>query len=273
MDGEFLVQESLGIEKGVAGGNLILQADSIESGLAAVRRATEALDACSGVIAPFPGGVARSGSKVGSRYKKLKASTADAYCPTLRGRVESALLDGVNCAYEIVLDGDSREAVSPVQALAFALASCMASDVVLILTRGRQPLEGLTARLHAQRAEKDPRRLLRVELRFEVQGGVPPDKLLGKGAEFVAKYREKYGAEPEAYAIYGYVAGQVAIDALRRAGVKDRAALVKAVAETKQVDGPLGSWSFDGNGDTTLMTMSGNIVRDGKFEFVTLLGI
>ena len=104
-------------------------------------------------------------------------------------------------------------------------------------------------------------------------GGVPPDKLLGKGAEFVAKYREKYGAEPEAYAIYGYVAGQVAIDALRRAGVKDRAALVKAVAETNQIDGPLGSWSFDGNGDTTLMTMSGNIVRDGKFEFVTLLGI
>ena len=80
-------------------------------------------------------------------------------------------------AHEIVLDGDSREAVSPVQALAFALASCMASDVVLILTRGRQPLEGLTARLHAQRAEKDPRRLLRVELRFEVQGGVPPDKV------------------------------------------------------------------------------------------------
>ena len=78
---------------------------------------------------------------------------------------------------EIALDGNGREAVSPVQALAFALASCMASDLVLILTRGRQPLEGLAARLHAQRAEQDPRRLLRVELHFEVKGAVPPDKV------------------------------------------------------------------------------------------------
>jgi putative redox protein len=80
-------------------------------------------------------------------------------------------------ALEITLDGNGKEAVSPVQTLAFALASCMASDLVLILTRGRQPLEGLTARLHAQRAEQDPRRLLAVELRFEVKGAVPPDKV------------------------------------------------------------------------------------------------
>jgi putative redox protein len=87
------------------------------------------------------------------------------------------LFHGRTGSLEIALDGNGREAVSPVQALAFALASCMASDVVLILTRGRQPLEGLTARLHAQRAEKDPRRLLRVELRFEVRGAVPGDKV------------------------------------------------------------------------------------------------
>jgi putative redox protein len=78
---------------------------------------------------------------------------------------------------EITLDGNGREAVSPVQTLAFALASCMASDLVLILTRGRQPLEGLVARLHAERAETDPRRLLRVELHFEVKGAVPADKV------------------------------------------------------------------------------------------------
>src|SRR5262245_34068532 len=69
MDGEFLVEESLGVEKGIAGGNLILQSETPEAGLAAARRGVEAIAALSGVITPFPGGVARSGSKVGSRYK------------------------------------------------------------------------------------------------------------------------------------------------------------------------------------------------------------
>lgn len=78
---------------------------------------------------------------------------------------------------DLVLDGNGKEGVSPVQALAFALASCMASDVVLILTRGRLPLEGLTAHLHADRAAEDPRRLLRIEIRFEVAGAVPIDKI------------------------------------------------------------------------------------------------
>jgi branched-chain amino acid transport system substrate-binding protein len=109
----------------------------------------------------------------------------------------------------------------------------------------------------------------RVYLTF---GGFPPDKLAGKGAEFVVRYREKYKAEPEAYAVYGYVATQAALDALRKVNAKDRAALAKAVAETKQVDGALGTWQFDENGDTSLKTMSGNIVKNGKFEFVTQLG-
>ncbi len=64
-----------------------------------------AIRAVPGVIAPFPGGVVRSGSKVGSRYKKLKASTNDAYCPTLRGLVKSNLTAEVGAVYEIVLDG------------------------------------------------------------------------------------------------------------------------------------------------------------------------
>src|SRR5215472_7313658 len=58
-----------------------------------------------GIILPFPGGVVRSGSKVGSRYKKLRASTNDAYCPTLRGLVQSAIPQGANAVYEIVIDG------------------------------------------------------------------------------------------------------------------------------------------------------------------------
>ena len=64
-----------------------------------------------GVILPFPGGVVRSGSKVGSRYKKLKASTNDAYCPTLRGLVNTALPEGANAVYEIVIDGLDLAAV------------------------------------------------------------------------------------------------------------------------------------------------------------------
>lgn len=111
MDGEFLVEDTLGVEKGVAGGNIILQAVDRKTGLAAARRGAEAVAALDGVIAPFPGGVARSGSKVGSRYKGLKASTSDAFCPTLRGRVETKLHEGVNCAYEIVVDGVSEDAV------------------------------------------------------------------------------------------------------------------------------------------------------------------
>ena len=91
MDGEFLIEEDLGVAKGVAGGNIIIQAETQEAGLAAARRAVEALAQIDGVITPFPGGAVRSGSKVGSRYKMLRASTSDAFCPTLRGRVESKL--------------------------------------------------------------------------------------------------------------------------------------------------------------------------------------
>jgi branched-chain amino acid transport system substrate-binding protein len=101
--------------------------------------------------------------------------------------------------------------------------------------------------------------------------GVPADKLTGKGAEFVKQYQATYGAMPEAYAIYGYMCARVALDALKRAGVKDREAVRVATAAYADSDGPLGSWKFDENGDTTLMQMSGNTVKDGKFEFVKIL--
>jgi branched-chain amino acid transport system substrate-binding protein len=110
------------------------------------------------------------------------------------------------------------------------------------------------------------------ERAFITFGGLPPEKLTGKGAEFVTRYRERYKAAPEAYAVYGYAAAQVAIDALKRAGKKDREAVRQATAETKAVDGVLGSWQFDQNGDTTLKVMSGNVVKNGKFEFSTVLG-
>jgi formylmethanofuran--tetrahydromethanopterin N-formyltransferase len=95
-----------------------------------VRRATEAIWQRGGVITPFPGGVARSGSKVGSRYKGLKASTSDPYCPTLRGRVASKLHDRANCVYEIVVDGVSEAAVGA--AMAAGLRAATGPGVVAI---------------------------------------------------------------------------------------------------------------------------------------------
>lgn len=130
MDGEFLVQEDLGVAKGVGGGNVIVQTVTKQAGLAAARRAVEAVTGVAGVIAPFPGGVARSGSKVGSRYKGLPASTADPFCPTLRGRVESKLHPEANCAYEVVIDGISEQAVGA--AMAAAMRAAAGDDVVAI---------------------------------------------------------------------------------------------------------------------------------------------
>jgi len=107
---------------------------------------------------------------------------------------------------------------------------------------------------------------------FITFGGLPPKQLTGKGAEFVAAYEAKYGLPPEAYAIYAYEAAKVTIDAIRRAGVKDRAKIVEALRQTKDFTGALGTWSFDANGDTTLTLLSGNTVTDGAFTFVKLLG-
>ncbi len=130
MDGEFLVEEKLGVAKGIGGGNFIIQAATLPSALAAARRAIEAIEPLTNVITPFPGGVARSGSKVGSRYKKLPASTADAFCPTLRGRVESRLHPSTNYALEIVLDGADEQSISA--AMSAGIHAAAAPDVVAI---------------------------------------------------------------------------------------------------------------------------------------------
>jgi formylmethanofuran--tetrahydromethanopterin N-formyltransferase len=114
MEGECLLQESFGVEKrGVGGGNFLILADDAESALASAEAAVEAIDGMPDVILPFPGGIVRSGSKVGARhYKGLIASTNDAYCPTLRPLVDSALTEGVNAVLELVLDGLSTDAIS-----------------------------------------------------------------------------------------------------------------------------------------------------------------
>jgi formylmethanofuran--tetrahydromethanopterin N-formyltransferase len=105
MDGEFTCEDVFGTIKGVAGGNFLILGESQAVALAAAEAAVTTIRRLSGVILPFPGGIVRSGSKVGSRYKKLRASTNDAYCPTLRGLVKTALPEGVNAVYEIVIDG------------------------------------------------------------------------------------------------------------------------------------------------------------------------
>lgn len=112
MDGEFVCEDKFGTVKGVAGGNLLLMATNQSEGLAAAELAVDAIRALPDCILPFPGGVVRSGSKVGSKYKKLKASTNDAYCPTLRALVPSELPREIGAVYELVIDGLSADAVS-----------------------------------------------------------------------------------------------------------------------------------------------------------------
>jgi formylmethanofuran--tetrahydromethanopterin N-formyltransferase len=113
MEGEFLVQEKFGMQKGVGGGNFLILATSADAALAAAEAAADAMMAQPGVILPFPGGVVRSGSKVGSRrIKSMIASTNDAFCPTLRAVTESELPDGVNSVLEIVINGIDAEAIS-----------------------------------------------------------------------------------------------------------------------------------------------------------------
>jgi formylmethanofuran--tetrahydromethanopterin N-formyltransferase len=130
MDGEFCIEATAGVAKGVAGGNIILQAASQTAGLAAAQRAAGAIAPLPGVITPFPGGVCRSGSKVGSKYKTLRASTADAYCPTLRDQVKSELVAGARCAYEIVVDGIDQSAV--VQAMRAGIEAAVGDGVLAI---------------------------------------------------------------------------------------------------------------------------------------------
>ena len=134
MDGEFLCEDDFGTTKGVAGGNLIFIGDTQANSLAAAELAAKAMRQVSGVILPFPGGIVRSGSKVGSKYKALKASTNEAYCPTLRGVVPSQLPDGANAAYEIVIDGLTQSAVE--EAMKVGMSAAVAQPGLLTITAG-----------------------------------------------------------------------------------------------------------------------------------------
>jgi formylmethanofuran--tetrahydromethanopterin N-formyltransferase len=114
MEGEFLVQESFGVQRAIGGGNFLILAATEALALGAAEAAVDVMRTVPGVVLPFPGGIVRAGSKVGARrYKSMIASTNDAYCPTLRGRpgVESKLPEGANSVLEIVVDGLDRLAI------------------------------------------------------------------------------------------------------------------------------------------------------------------
>ncbi|GAB4194279.1 MAG: hypothetical protein Fur006_39960 [Coleofasciculaceae cyanobacterium] len=102
-------------------------------------------------------------------------------------------------------------------------------------------------------------------------GGVPAKELKGTGQKWYESYKKKYSAEPEAYAAYGYEAAKAIVNAINQVCKNDRDAIREAVLNTKDFNGVLGTWSFDQNGDTTLTTLSGNVVKNGKWEFVSVL--
>jgi len=113
LSGEFLIDRRFGYRAGLMGGNLWFLGKDVDAALAAATRATEAIAKTPGVITPFPGGIVGSGSKVGSKYPFLIASTYEAFCPTLRGKpgVESALPEGVNAVMEIIINGRDIESI------------------------------------------------------------------------------------------------------------------------------------------------------------------
>jgi len=112
MDGEFLCEETTGMARAIGGGNFLILATSQPAALAAAEAAITAMKKFPNVIMPFPGGVVRSGSKVGSKYKTMFASTNDAFCPTLKGLTNSELSPEIESVMEIVIDGLSFEDIA-----------------------------------------------------------------------------------------------------------------------------------------------------------------
>ena len=112
MDGEFMCEEMTGRVPAIGGGNFLLLSKNRSSCLAACEVAVDVMSKIENIITPFPGGVVRSGSKVGSKYKALIASTNDAFCPSLSGITGSKLNKNVNCVMEIVINGLSADDIN-----------------------------------------------------------------------------------------------------------------------------------------------------------------
>ena len=111
MSGDFIVEQSFGAVDGIAGGNFLILAQNQSAGLMAAEAAVDAIGKIKGTITPFPGGVVASGSKVGSKYKFLKASTNTAFCTSLREDGVCTLAEDISSVFEIVINGVSKEAI------------------------------------------------------------------------------------------------------------------------------------------------------------------
>ncbi|MCG8378528.1 MAG: formylmethanofuran--tetrahydromethanopterin N-formyltransferase [Proteobacteria bacterium] len=112
MHGEFICEETTGVTKAIGGGNFLVLGKTTRHTLAACEKAVDEIQKLPGVITAFPGGVVGSGSKVGSKYNFLTASTNEAYCPTLKGQVKSELGDEIGSVLEIVIDGLDEESIN-----------------------------------------------------------------------------------------------------------------------------------------------------------------
>lgn len=129
MDGEFLIEDAAGTTGGVGGGNFLILAASGEAARAAAEAAVEAMRRLPNIVLPFPGGIVRSGSKVGSKYKGLIASTNDAFCPTIRAQSpRSVLPPEVEAVLEIVIDGLSEADVAAATAAGVRAACALGRD-------------------------------------------------------------------------------------------------------------------------------------------------
>lgn len=112
MHGEFVCEETTGVTKAIGGGNFLVMGKTARHALTACEKAIEAIKNVAGVITAFPGGIVGSGSKVGSKYKSLVASTNEVYCPTLKGLVNTQLGNEVGSVLEIVIDGLNEEVIT-----------------------------------------------------------------------------------------------------------------------------------------------------------------
>ena len=112
MEGEFIIEDKTSITSGIGGGNILIIGTSNKEVLKAGEAAVKEMKKIDNIILPFPGGIVRSGSKVGSKYKNLIASTNDAYCPTLKGITKTNLDKDIECVLEIVIDGINKKDIA-----------------------------------------------------------------------------------------------------------------------------------------------------------------
>lgn len=136
LGGEFVIDRRFGYKDGLMGGNLWYMGEDVDAALLAAQRGTEAVQATAGVIMPFPGGVAGSGSKAGSRYKFAIASTFEAYCPTLRTALgdKSKVPDGVRSIMEIIINGHDLDTIA--RATQAAIAASVATPGLIKISAG-----------------------------------------------------------------------------------------------------------------------------------------